>query len=144
MKMVVLAPLLAFIMLFCATGGIVAQETSPIKESRVVAYYFHTNARCSNCHNMEKWTREALDEGFGDEIKSGRLDLRIINLDVKGNEHFAIEYQLFTKSVILSLVKGAREMKFVNLTKIWEYLTNKEKFKAYIKEEVARYMKELK
>jgi 23S rRNA pseudoU1915 N3-methylase RlmH len=92
---------------------------------------------------MEKWTKEALDEYFKDDEKNGRLDLQVVNLDVKGNEHFAIEYQLFTKSVVLSLVKNGKEVKSTNLTKVWDHLGDSNKFKTYIKDEVSKYLKEL-
>jgi hypothetical protein len=119
------------------------QESAAAEQNRVTVYYFHTNARCVNCYNMEKWTREALDEYFKDDEKSGKLNFQIINLDVKGNEHFALEYQLFTKSVALSLVKNGREVKSTNLTKVWDCLGDSKKFKVYIKDEVSKYVKEL-
>lgn len=111
--------------------------------SYVEVYYFHGNFRCANCRNMEKWTKEAIDEYFKDDEKEGKLKFQIVNLDVKGNEHFALEYQLFTKSVVLSLVKDGKEINFTNLTKIWDLLKSGEKFKAYIRDEVSKYLKDL-
>lgn len=133
-----------FILTVFLYGGFAfAQDAGNKPANRVIAYYFHGNFRCANCYNMEKWTKEALDEYFKDDEKRGRLDLRVINLDVKGNEHFILEYQLFTKSVVLALVKNGKEVKSTNLTKVWDYLGDDRKFKAYIKDEVSKYLKEL-
>ncbi|MCX5678886.1 MAG: nitrophenyl compound nitroreductase subunit ArsF family protein [Candidatus Omnitrophica bacterium] len=135
--------LLLVLAIFLCSNSAFPQGSGNEPANRVIAYYFHTNFRCANCYNMEKWTKEALDEYFKDDEKNGTLNLQVVNLDVKGNEHFAAEYQLFTKSVVLSLIKDGKEAKSANLTKVWDYLGDGKKFKAYIKDEVSKYLKEL-
>lgn len=112
-------------------------------ENFVRVYYFHTNFRCVNCHNMEKWTKETVETDFKNELASGKLDYQVVNIETKGNEYFTQDYQLFTKSVVLSLVRGGKEVKFENLTKVWEYLQSEKKFCQYIKENIEKYLKEL-
>lgn len=109
----------------------------------IIAYYFHGNFRCASCLNIEKYTKAALEESFGNELESGILSYQIINTEEKGNEHFIQDYQLYTKSVVLSLVKDGKEVKFKNLQKVWEYLRNKDKFTEYIKSETQNFLKEL-
>lgn len=121
-----------------------AEEAGAVDPDHVTVYYFYTSARCANCRNMEKWARESLDESFSKELKDGSLEFRTVNLDLKGNEHFAMEYQLFTKSIIVSVVKSGKEAKYKNLTRIWDHLSNPGKFKAYVKEETAKSLGELK
>jgi len=50
------------------------------------------------------------------------------------------DYQLYTKSVVLSLVKDGKEVKFKNLDKVWQLLRNKDKFYKYIKEETTNFL----
>jgi hypothetical protein len=38
------------------------------------------------------------------------------------------------------MIKEGKEVKFNNLTKIWEYVGDKEKFYQYIKTETAHYL----
>jgi len=116
-------------------------ETSPV--NRVMVYYFHGNFRCVNCRTIEQYTKEAVDKYFRKDLDTGRVVFKVINIEIKGNEHFINDYQLYTKSVVLSLVKNGKEVKFDNLTKVWEYLRNKEAFHQYIKSEVEKYLKEL-
>lgn len=118
-----------------------AAENPPV--DHVVVYYFHGNFRCTNCYNIEKFSREALDENFKDELDSGRLVFKVINIEEKGNEHFVNDYQLYTRSLVLSLVKNQEEIKSKNLTKVWEYLRDKPRFYQYVKDEVSSYLKEL-
>ena len=61
----------------------------------------------------------------------------------KENKHFVNDYQLYTKSVVLSLVRDGKEMKFKNLEKVWQLLRNKDKFYKYIKEETQGFLDEL-
>ena len=143
MKKNILAALILFIIAWCGTSVTFAEEPVSPQPNQVVVYYFHTNFRCANCHNMEKWIKEVVNNDFRDECSSGKVALKIFNTDAKGNEHFMNDYKLFTKSVVLALVKEGKEIKFTNLTKVWDFLRNGDRFKAYIKEEISNYLKEL-
>ena len=143
MRKSILVALLALVVSWCGTGFAFAEKPAAAQPNQVVVYYFHTNFRCVNCYNMEKWTKEIVDECFKDDEKTGKLALQIINTETKGNEHFMKDYQLYTKSVVLALVKNGKEVKFTNLAKVWSYLGNGGKFKAYVKDEISKYLKEL-
>jgi len=112
-------------------------------DNKVIAYYFHGNFRCVNCKTIEQYTKEAIEKYFQKELNMGKIAFKVVNVETKGNEHFTNEYQLYTKSIVLSLVKNDKEVKFDNLTKVWEHLRNKEAFHQYIKSEVGKYLKEL-
>lgn len=109
----------------------------------VAVYYFHGNFRCVNCHNIEQYTKEAVEKYFQKELSAGKVVFKVINVETGGNEHFTNDYRLYTKSVVLSLVKNGKEIKFDNLGKVWEYLRNKDAFHQYIKSEIEKYLKEL-
>ncbi len=99
--------------------------------AHVVAYYFHGNARCPTCHKLEQYSKEAIGP-----------DLKVVNVDEKENGHYIKDYQLYTKSLVLSLVKGSKEIKWKNLDKIWEYSGNRQKFIDYVKKEMSALLKE--
>ena len=121
-----------------------AQDAGNKPDSRVVAYYFHGNFRCPTCHTMEQYSREAIETNFKDALSSGKLEFKVVNTDERGNEHFVQDYQLYTKSLVLSFVKDGKEVKSKNLTKIWEYVRDKQKFYDYVREEVNNFLKETK
>lgn len=110
--------------------------------NHVAVYYFHGNFRCVNCRNIERYTKEAVEKYFQKELNSGKIVFKVINVERKGNEHFADDYKLYTKSVILSLVKDGKEVRFDNLSKVWEHLNNRNNFHDYIRTEVEKYLKE--
>jgi len=119
-----------------------AQDTGNKPTSRVIAYYFHGNLRCHTCYTMEQYSKGTIQGNFKDALSSGKLEFKTVNVEERENEHFAQDYQLYTKSLILSLVKDGKEIKSKNLTKIWEYATNKQRFFDYVSEEVNNFLKE--
>jgi len=110
--------------------------------AKVIAYYFHGNFRCPTCYKLEQYSKEAIETNFKTELASGKMTFKSINTDEKGNEHFVNDYQLYTKSLILSLVKDGKEIKWKNMDKIWEYVGNKQRFIDYVKSGVADLLKE--
>ena len=119
--------------------GIYAAE-----DTHIVAYYFRGNFRCSNCYKIEEYTKEAITKTFAKELDSGELIFEIVNIDKKENNHFMDDYALYTKSVVLSLMAGNKEIGHQNLEKIWELLGDKEKFIDYINTEVRAFLDKVK
>lgn len=109
---------------------------------RVVAYYFHGAFRCPTCHKLEQYAKEVIEADFKDALASGNLEFKVVDVEDKENEHYVNDYQLYTKALILSLVKDGKEIRSKNLEKIWEYVGNKQKYYDYVKNEVADFLKE--
>ncbi|RKY30472.1 MAG: hypothetical protein DRP74_07015 [Candidatus Omnitrophota bacterium] len=123
-----------------STSSAIAIEDKP--RDKVIAYYFHGSFRCFTCTNMEKYSREAIEANFKDDLASGRLEFKAINVEERGNEHFVEDYKLYTKSLILSLIKDGKEVKSKNLDKIWQFARNKQKSIDYVNGEINAFMKE--
>lgn len=135
--------LLAFIAFFQTSTTAIAEENTQDESARLIAYYFHGSFRCPTCRNLEKYAKEAIHNNFKDELDKGIFVFKAVNVEEKGNEHFVNDYQLYSKSLVLSLVKNGEEMKYKNLTKIWEYVRNKEKYVNYVKSEIVAFLEEI-
>jgi len=107
---------------------------------QVIAYYFHGTARCPNCMKIEAYTREAIQTGFSSELKNGHLEWRVVNVDEPENRHFLQEYQLYTKSVILSDLHQGRQARWKNLDQVWTFLPDQAAFMKYVQDEVRAYV----
>ena len=107
---------------------------------KVIAYYFHGNRRCASCIKIEAYSREAIDSGFAEELKAGKLEWLVINTDEPENEHFIKDYQLYTKSLVLSNIENGKQTKWKNLDKVWELLRNKEGFLQYVQTETRAFL----
>ena len=126
--------------LFCLNNPVFAKDDK--STSKVVAYYFHGTFRCYSCNMIEKNTKEAIEENFKKAIVSGRLEFKSVNVEASGNGHFVKEYKLYSKAVVLVLIKDGKEVKSKNLTEIWQLLRNKKVFSEYIVKEVNGLLKE--
>ncbi len=140
--------MLLFTIFVLMTSGCSAKDEPIEKETNlqgdfVQVYYFYNDFRCVSCLRIENYTKEALDENFGKEIGSGKIVFKTINVDKNENKHFIKDYQLYTKSVIVSLVRDGKETKYENLQNVWKYLGDKNKFSEYIKDKLDKYLGEL-
>ena len=119
-----------------------AKTNQKIEQTVVNVYYFHSNVRCYTCKNMEKYSKEAVETYFKKEVESGKVKFKAINVDKKENKHYVKDYQLYTKTLIVSVTKQDKELKYKNLDKIWEYVRDKEKFVNYVKGKINESLKE--
>jgi len=114
--------------------------TPSVRPHRVIAYYFHTTYRCASCRAIEAYSREAIEGVFADEIKDGRILWKVVNIEVKGNEHFAKDYSLYTKSLVLVNEVRGKPAQWKNLEKVWQLLQDKPKFLRYVQDEMRAYL----
>ena len=110
----------------------------PLPTDGLVAYYFHGKVRCPTCENIEAYAREAVEAGFAAQLRSGRLQWRVVDYERPGNEHFATQYQLVAPSVVLVDIRGGVENNWKNLPEVWQLAGDKPAFIKFIQEEVRR------
>jgi hypothetical protein len=107
---------------------------------RVIAYYFHGQARCVTCRTIEAYAREAIDTHFADDLKSGRLAVRYVDFDQPGNEHFRDDYQLASSSLVLVDSRASGTNSWKQLQDVWQLTDDKPAFIGYVKEELAKFL----
>jgi len=107
---------------------------------KFIATYFLTNVRCPSCLTIERLTKETIQTEFADQLDANLLEWRTINIDGEGNFHFVKDYNLYTKSVIISEMSEGKEIRWKNLPKVWELLGNEAKFSRYLKDEITAFM----
>ncbi len=117
-----------------------ALVTPSVLPHRVVAYYFHTTYRCATCRAIEAYSREAIETAFAEDLAAGRLVLKSVNIEVKGNEHFVKDYSLYTKALVLVNEVRGRKPQWKNLEKVWQLVQDKPKFLRYVQDETRAYL----
>jgi hypothetical protein len=111
--------------------------------SRIIAYYFHVTVRCTTCRTIEAYSREAILNHFKSDIDRGRIEWRVVNVQLPENKHFVKDYQLFTKSVVLVHIANGKEQTYKILNDVWELVGDKARFQAYVDKEVRGYLAQL-
>jgi len=119
-----------------------AAVNDSIQANGVIAYYFFGNRRCASCRKIEAYSRAAIEQGFPDELKNGTLEFVLINTDEKKNRHYIKDYQLYTKSLIISKIQDGKETKWKNLAGVWQLLNTESGFKKYVQDEICKYLEE--
>jgi hypothetical protein len=114
-------------------------ETS-IPVTGVVAYYFHTTARCTSCLTIEKWTAEAIQTAFATQLADGTLTWRVVDVEDTANAHFIEDYQLVSKSVVLVRYTNGKPGKWENLQNVWQLLGDQKAFEDYIKSSTRSFL----
>ena len=84
-----------------------------------------------------------LNEHFKEQLKTKRLVFTIINTDQPENKHFVEEYQLYTRSLIIAEFKDGKQVRWKNLTKVWNYLNDRDKFYKYVQSEIQKYLENI-
>ncbi len=136
------------VMFMTALPGISAETAEAPKTAAepashsIVVTYFYTTVRCPTCHKLEELSSRAVRTNFENELKTGAVVWRAINVDEPENNHYNSDYQLYTKSLIISEVKDGKEVRWKNLEQIWTLVRDEEKFDAYVKTEISDWLKE--
>lgn len=105
-----------------------------------IAYYFHTNFRCSSCKKIEQWSHEAITKEFADQLKSGKLEWRVVNVEVPENEHFSDDFSLYTKSLVIVEQTDGKPVRWENLEKVWQLLNDQAGFSEYVTTRISAFM----
>lgn len=118
----------------------VAEKAPAVAGNQVVMTYFRSGTRCVSCKKIEALTTETAQKDFASELASGKLVFRVLDVDEPANNHYTKDYQLASKSVIISLHVDGKEASWMNMEKIWDLLDAPEAFRAYLAEPIRKHL----
>jgi hypothetical protein len=146
-SLLVLGTVLAVLVTFAPSGvadePVSTQAVDPENPGTgVVAYYFHGNVRCMTCRTIERLAHETITADFPDELGSGELTWRALNVDEPTNEHFVKDFSLVTRSLVLVSYRDGKVVRFQNLDKVWQLVRDEEAFSQYVRESARSFLDE--
>lgn len=92
----------------------VAQKEVAVK-NHVEVLYFHGKQCCATCMAIESNAKAALAEHFAEQMKSGDVVFRVIDISQKENEALAEKYEVTWSSLLVVKYKDGQET-YENLT----------------------------
>jgi hypothetical protein len=116
------------------------QNTRRAEYPDVVVYYFHGTSRDKTCRDMECDTAMTLSMLFSDMLTAGRIDWRVVNIDLPQNAHFAGDFGIDAAAVVAARFEGRRLIEFKRLDMVRDCLGDIEALKAYFSREVGPYL----
>lgn len=114
------------------SGSSSADKEGILQGDKTVVYFFHGNKRCKTCNNMEQYTRQSLRDNFGQQLADGSVELRLVNLDESKNAHFADDYGMDVRVVVLSRILDGKEVGWKKLERVWELSGDESAYREYI------------
>ena len=120
--------------------GVSKLEAAPLPDSRVLVYQFHRRFRCEACHTLEAAIRETFKAHFQEELGSGELVFKVVDLDAEGNGHYAADYDFTYNTVIVVDVEKGIETRFKNLEEAWSLIGTRDALKEFIRSHVEEYL----
>ena len=118
-----------------------SDSTTP-HNTQLIVYYFYGDVRCPTCHKLETYAKEALDLYFADQLSSKDIVWRAVNVDRPQNHHFITDYELVTKSVVISETIDNREIRWKNLDQIWKKVSDKNDYLNYMRDSIQNFLSE--
>ncbi|OIP27971.1 MAG: hypothetical protein CO103_08170 [Chloroflexi bacterium CG_4_9_14_3_um_filter_45_9] len=80
-----------------------------VPSDKVEVVYFHRTQRCSSCLYAEKWTRYTVETYFADELASGKVVFKVLNVEDKENAAIVKKYGAFTSSLFINTIKDGTD-----------------------------------
>lgn len=140
----VLSTFVISLFLFSCTGN--AQNKTADKQAKkdvIEVIDFHSTNRCMTCKAIESNTKYTLDTYFANELKSGKIVFKIVNVDKAENEKFAEKFEATGTALFLNVIKDGKE-KHVDLTNFaFMKGTDQKTFSDELKQTIAIQLKSL-
>lgn len=117
-----------------------AQDGAAKPANGVLVYYFHRAQRCVSCRKIEAVAREAVEQGFPEALRDGRLEWRVADFEAPGNEHFEKDYQLAASTVVVVEVRDGKQVRYKNVEEVWDHLDDKAGMAKLVRDTVASFL----
>ena len=112
---------------------------APLADGAAVIY-FHGKLDCSTCRTIEAYAREAVAQGFVEQLQRGAVSWREIDFDEPRNTHFKQDFNLVATSLVLVEIRGGRPAQWKMLPDVWNLTGDKAKFFQYVQGELRRFL----
>lgn len=83
---------------------------------------------------------KAVRAHFQEDLDSGTLQWRSIDMTTPENEHYAEEFKLFSKSIVLVELDQSDEIRWENLKDIWDLVYDQPEYMEYIRKSLSEFM----
>lgn len=114
-------------------------QSSDRTEGVVEVVYFHRSQRCSSCLRAEDGIRRAIETYFKDELASGKLVFKVLNVQDEANAAIADKYGAAGSSLFVNEIKDGSD-NIAEVTDIWLLLNNDTAFIKAVKSEIEKHL----
>jgi len=110
------------------------------KTEKIEVFLFHNTQRCVSCINIGKFAKQTIDDNFNEELNSGKIVFREINIDLEENYQLAEKFQTSGSSLFINTIRGGKDYIEQDL-KVWRLVGDEVEFESYFKEKLENILK---
>jgi hypothetical protein len=99
---------------------------------KIEVFLFHSTQRCISCINIGKYAKQTIDNNFSEELKSGKIVFREINIDLSENKTLAEKFQASGSALFINTIRNGKDDIGQDST-VWRLVGNETDFETYFK-----------
>lgn len=110
-------------------------STNKIQADKIQVFLFHATQRCTTCIAIGKLAGATVNEYFQNELQSGKIEFKEINIDLPENKELAQKFQASGSALFINAVYDGQDHISEDAT-VWRLTTNETQFKSYLKAKI--------
>ncbi len=114
-------------------------SSSEIVVDKLEVYYFHRTARCYSCKTIGQYVKETIEEKYSNQVGSGKIDFREINVDSAENKAIVEKYKATGSSLFINRIINNQD-NIEQDTDVWLLLNDEIKFKSHLENKLNSYL----
>lgn len=112
-------------------------ETKPAEKVQV--FVFHSTQRCYSCITIGQFAKKTVEQKFPEEIKSGKIEFREINIDLPENKELAAKFKATGSSLYINSIVDGKDNIKQNM-QVWRLVSNEQSFIDYLSDEIKKLL----
>jgi len=111
-------------------------SSAAFTSEKVEVFLFHRTVRCSTCIAIGKLAGKTVQEEFPEEVKSGRIVFKEINIDLPENKELAEKFQASGSALYINAIKNGQD-NIEQDTKVWRLTGDEAAFISYLENKLS-------
>lgn len=101
--------------------------------TKLEVFHFHPTRGCATCTAIGKYANATISTYFADELASGKIVFRHINIDLEENRALVELYKVTGSSLMFGVYTSAGTFSSEENIKVWYRTDNQQRFMDYLK-----------
>ena len=113
----------------------IAESQIAKPSDRVQVFLFHATKRCTSCISIGKFAKETIEKKFPEELTSGKIEFREINIDLPENKELATKFKATGSAFFINVITNDND-NISEDAQVWRFVSDKESFISYLSDKI--------
>lgn len=109
------------------------QNSKPAEKIQV--FLFHNTQRCYSCITIGKYAKATVEQKFPEELASGKIEFREINIDLPENKELANKFKATGSSLFINSIIDGKDNIEADV-QVWRLVSNEQGFISYLSDKL--------